>query len=244
MKRFSVISALVAFFILVTVALASGYSLFGDAQIVSPGNNSPNAVQLRSTCPSFPSFLCFSNNTFTFGGVDFDIPPGTTFATFDMLATDFKFIQGSCGSGSPRFQINVTNGTNSGNIFVYIGPPPAYAGCPMNVYLSTGDLLEGVNPIDTSQLPLGAFYDPYNVAVTKYGGYQVTGVQLVADGGWVFGVQTVHVDNVNIDGTLYTFDQPQSREQCKKSGWEVVTRTDNSTFKNQGDCIQYFNTGK
>jgi len=237
-----VVGALVAFIVLVSVALASGYSLFGDAQVVSPGNNSPNAVQLRSTCPSSPS--CLLNSTFTFGGIDFDIPAGTTFSTFDTLATDFKFTQGSCGGGSPRFQINVTNGTNSGNIFVYIGPPPSYVGCPPNTYQSTGDLLEGANPIDTSQLPSGSFYDPYSVAVTQYGSYQVTGVQLVADGGWVSGVQTVQVDNVNVDGTIYTFDQPQTREQCKKDGWEVVTRADNSTFKNQGDCIQYFNTGK
>src|SRR5689334_18253952 len=87
--RAGVVVALVAFFVLVGVALASGYSLFGDAQIVSPGNNSPNAVQLRSSCPSFPSFLCFSNSTFTVGGIDFDIPAGTTFATFATLATDF-----------------------------------------------------------------------------------------------------------------------------------------------------------
>jgi len=240
-----VVAALVAFLVLVSVALASGYSLFGDAQIVSPGRNSLHAVQLRSTCPG-GSPMCFINNTFTFGGIDFDIPAGTTFAMFYTLATDFMFTQGSCGGGSPRFQINVTNGTVSGNIFVYIGPPPAYAGCPMNLWQMTGDLLEGVNPIDTSQLPAGTFYDPYSVAVTKYGGYQVTGVQLVADGSWsqVGGVQTVLVDNVDIDGTIYTFDQPQTREECKKSGWEVVTRTDNSTFKNQGDCIQYFNTGK
>jgi hypothetical protein len=54
----------------------------------------------------------------------------------------------------------------------------------------------------------------------------------------------VQADNVDINGTIYTFDQPQTKEQCKKSGWQVVTRTDNSTFKNQGDCVQYFNTGK
>ena len=223
----------------------AGYSLFGDAQIVSPGNNSPNAAQIRSTCPGGPG-MCFLNNTFTFGGIDFDLPSGLTFASFLTLATDYKFTDGSCGGGGPRFQINVTNGTSSGNIQVYIGPPPSYTLCPMNIYQSTGDLLEGVNPIDTSQLPAGTFYDPYNVALTKYGTYQVTGVQLVTDGSWsqVGGVQTVHADNVDINGTIYTFDQPQTKEQCKKGGWEVTTRTDNSTFKNQGDCVQYFNTGK
>ena len=137
----------------------AGYSLFGDAQIVQPGNNSPNAVQIRSTCPGgFPT--CFINNSFTFGGVDFDIPAGITFADFQTLATDYMFTDGSCGGGSPRFVISLTNGTNSGDISVYLGPPPNYMFCPSNVWQSTGDLLEGVNPIDTSHLPAGTFYDP------------------------------------------------------------------------------------
>jgi hypothetical protein len=226
-------------------AFASGYSLFGDAQIVSPGNNSPNAVQMRSTCPGGAG-MCLVNNTFTFGGTDFDIPAGLTFANFARLATDYMFTQESCGGGSPRFQINVESGTTSGSIFVYLGPPPGYVGCPMNMWQISGDLLEGTNLIDTSQLPAGAFYDPYNVAVTKYGSYTVTGVQLVVDGSWSqpSGFQTVRADNVDINGTIYTFDEPQTKGQCKKSGWEVVTRANGSIFKNQGDCIQYFNTGK
>lgn len=35
---------------------------------------------------------------------------------------------------------------------------------------------------------------------------------------------------------------PVSREQCKDGGWARFN--DPRTFKNQGDCIQYFNTGK
>ena len=32
--------------------------------------------------------------------------------------------------------------------------------------------------------------------------------------------------------------------QCKSGGWMTKIRGDGSTFKNQGDCIQYVNTGK
>jgi hypothetical protein len=32
--------------------------------------------------------------------------------------------------------------------------------------------------------------------------------------------------------------------QCKSGGWMTKIRADGSTFKNQGDCIQYVNTGK
>jgi hypothetical protein len=226
---------------IVAASHAEGYTLFGDAEIVSPGspgNGSERAVQIRSDA------------TPGFGGIDFDIPAGTTFEELETLATDYWFeSDDSCGGGSPRFQINVEdpNSSDTGNIFVYLGPPPNYTLCPPSVWTSSGDLLEGVNLIDTSQLDLGIFYDPYAAAVIKYGDYVVTGVQLVVDAGWFFGdlEQTAHVDNTNIDGVIYTYERahPQSRDDCKDGGWETLAREDGSTFNNQGDCIQYVNTG-
>lgn len=35
-----------------------------------------------------------------------------------------------------------------------------------------------------------------------------------------------------------------TKDDCKGSGWETVTRSDGSTFKNQGDCISYVSNGK
>ena len=115
-----------------------------------------------------------------------DLASGTTFADLQTLSTDYKFeADDSCGGGSPRFQVDVTNGTDTGTIFVYIGPPPAYTLCPPNVWTNTGDLLEGVNPIDTSQLDLGTFYDPCTrPRCSSTAATVVTGVQVVADGGW------------------------------------------------------------
>ena len=37
---------------------------------------------------------------------------------------------------------------------------------------------------------------------------------------------------------------PASKAQCKEGEWQTHVRPDGSTFKNQGDCIQYVNTGK
>lgn len=46
------------------------------------------------------------------------------------------------------------------------------------------------------------------------------------------------VDNMS----LRTFaTAPSNADQCKKGGWQSFN---NPTFKNQGDCIQYVNTGK
>src|SRR4051812_23404723 len=96
-------------------ASSGPYSLFGDAQIVSPGHNSPHAAQTRSSATVPPNY----------GGIDFDVT-GLTVADLNNLGTDYMFTEGTCGGGSPRYQLN----TPSGNIFVYIGPAPAYTGCP------------------------------------------------------------------------------------------------------------------
>jgi hypothetical protein len=34
------------------------------------------------------------------------------------------------------------------------------------------------------------------------------------------------------------------KDSCKGHGWQMVFRADGSGFMNQGDCIQYVNTGK
>lgn len=45
--------------------------------------------------------------------------------------------------------------------------------------------------------------------------------------------------------TIYDFDpQPMNAEQCKKNGWKNLFRANGTGFKNQGDCIQYVNTGR
>jgi len=37
---------------------------------------------------------------------------------------------------------------------------------------------------------------------------------------------------------------PTRKDQCKNGGWMTLFRANGTTFKNQGDCIQYVNTGK
>jgi hypothetical protein len=83
---------------LVMATIGAGYTLFGDAMLVSPGNNSPTAAQTRSDAATPPNY----------GGVDFNIPAGLTVADLNKLSTDYMFTEGSCGGGSPRFQVNVT----------------------------------------------------------------------------------------------------------------------------------------
>lgn len=57
----------------------------------------------------------------------------------------------------------------------------------------------------------------------------------------------VYTDLVNFNGTTYDFEPylvATDKEQCKNGGFNDVRRNDGSTFRNQGDCIQYVNTGR
>jgi hypothetical protein len=217
----------------VALTLASGvalaatcYTLFGDAHFISPGNDSPRAVEAHAT------------ESGTFGGVDFSVPAGLTLSDLDILQTDYKFTQGSCSGGSPRFSVEVTNGTVTGTIFFYIGPPPNYTGCPANVWTSSGNLALPTNLVDTSQLPLGTFYDPYAAAQTKYGSYTVLSTALVVDTFSPLGDKTVQFDNTQINDTIYTYESAQS---CKHGGWEDLSGQNGfPVFKNQGACVSYF----
>jgi hypothetical protein len=41
-----------------------------------------------------------------------------------------------------------------------------------------------------------------------------------------------------------TFARPATTDSCKNGAWRNLVRSDFTSFKNQGDCIQYVNTGK
>lgn len=172
---------------------AKGYSLFGNAKFVKPGNHSARAVLLESSNTEAPGY----------SGINFKVPAGLTFANVQTLSMDYDFTINSCGGGAPRFQINIA-GVSA---FVYIGPPPNYTGCPMNVWTSSGNLVSPTSFVDTTQLPGGTFYDTFASADLKYGSDAVTGIQLVVDASFFFtnGQQDVRVDNVMINTKTYSF---------------------------------------
>jgi hypothetical protein len=62
---------------------------------------------------------------------------------------------------------------------------------------------------------------------------QLDGLRIVLNDG--------SVANVNFEASDGT---PANSDACKKGGWITSYRADFSTFKNQGDCIQYVKTGK
>ena len=236
-KIHATVIAVIALVVFTTVAFAASYTLFGDAAIVSPGNASPHAVQIRSDAG--PGF----------GGIRFDVPAGTTFADLDQLSTDFMpEADDLCTGGSPRFSIGIDtdgDGDRDGSIFVYFGPDSASAPCVPAVWQNTTDLLQTGKLLDTSQLPGGTFYDPYDAALLKFGPMKVTSLTVVVDSSWAHpdGEQTFLIDNTNVDGTVYTYDQPQDKDECKNGGWMNLTQPDGTPFKNQGDCVSFVASG-
>jgi len=54
----------------------------------------------------------------------------------------------------------------------------------------------------------------------------------------------VETDGVNFNGTIYDFElanTPSNKDECKKNGWEGLTDENGQPFRNQGQCVSYFN---
>ena len=59
--------------------------------------------------------------------------------------------------------------------------------------------------------------------------------------GWlvVNAFSNLALDNITRSGSV-----AENADDCHDGGWQTKFRADGSTFKNQGDCLQYVNTGK
>lgn len=52
----------------------------------------------------------------------------------------------------------------------------------------------------------------------------------------------VRTDLFNFNGTTYDFElthEPNSKDDCKKGGWQDMTDDDGNAFRNQGQCVSY-----
>lgn len=90
-----------------------------------------------------------------------------------------------------------------------------------------------ISELDGTLLHTWTLSNPTDVIGTTVGGHRY---------GW-FVIQefpVLAIDNVS----LVSVHEPENGGACKNDGWQARTRADGSSFKNQGDCIQYVNTGK
>jgi len=90
-----------------------------------------------------------------------------------------------------------------------------------------------ITMLDGTPLHTWTLSDPTDIIGTTVGGHRY---------GWIV-IQEfpiLAIDNVS----LLSVNQAGNAAACKNEGWQHLTRADGSLFKNQGDCIQYVNTGK
>lgn len=80
-----------------------------------------------------------------------------------------------------------------------------------------------------------------NPDATILGGYGVN--QGSGNGGLTASVDALRIAYGNIC-VVYDFEPFRATNECKKGGWQGLSRTDFTPFKNQGDCVSYMNTGK
>lgn len=142
----------------------------------------------------------------------------------------------------PRFVISASNNATRSGAF-----PKNPGGDPFAItttgwytfqhqfYSVGGVLTVDMSIIDASGIVLTTWMlsDSTDVIGTTVGGHRY---------GW-FVIQefpVLGIDNVS----LISVAQPANANACKNGDWESMTRVDGSSFKNQGDCIQYVNTAK
>ncbi|HEV8414470.1 MAG TPA: hypothetical protein VGQ49_12815 [Bryobacteraceae bacterium] len=89
-----------------------------------------------------------------------------------------------------------------------------------------------VTTLDGAPLHTWHLSDPTDIIGSTVGGHRY---------GWLVIQEftVLAIDNVS----LLSVNEAGNTSACKNEGWQHLTRSDGSIFKNQGDCIQYVNTG-
>lgn len=234
MKKKVMFSAITALFLMVTAVFAAVLtgSTFGEATALGNG-----------------SYTLVSDASPGFGGVNYTLPVPVNFSDIRTLQTQqTPESDDGCVTGSPRFQLNVdTDGDEEAdaNVFVYTYYAPDSCPGDSDDLAGTGGNGDIAGTYDTAQLVPGTQVSTYTATAALFAAnptWKITGIQLVIDSGYSFpdGEQTVTV----VPTVEVIFGPPTTSGACKNGGWRVLTRADNSPFKNQGDCIQYVNTGK
>ena len=213
MKRFLVVLLCV---LAVPAAASAAISGIGGGTTISNGQ---------------ATLVANADNPFSF--ISFDDLAGQPVGNLDSLAADV--VQADYGLGSPRFSVELSNGTDTKSVFVYLGDLPNLNTGGTG---DTGNLLDSTLAgarVDSTQLG-GPFYGTWQdaLAAAEHSGYTtISEIDVVVDGV----SQTVVLDSVTINGTTYGFS-PASKDGCKNGGWQIFG------FENQGECVSAFASGK
>lgn len=176
-------------------------------------------------------------------------PADTSLASVNELSYYTKQIGAAFAGGDASYQLPVfLNGTTGFTTFVY---EPYQNGTVQNGVWQSWD-------VDAGQFWSSRSVTCSNGNVVAGGGgapfYTLAQIKIMCPEAVVlgFGVNigsnnpsyNVETDLVNFNGTTYDFElynAPKSKDECKDSGYKGLTDSNNQPFKNQGQCVSYFN---
>jgi hypothetical protein len=143
-----------------------------------------------------------SDDATPYSFISFDDLNGQPVANLTELSADVVSGTG-WGGGSPRFQVKVSNGSATQNIFVYLGDLP---NLDMGSTGSTGNLLDTGVRIDSTKIggPVYGSWADAKAAAAASGYTTISNIALMVDGGWK-APQTFVFDAVSINGTVNPF---------------------------------------
>ncbi len=152
---------------------------------------------------------------------------------FNGLATNITFNLNNLAVPNQVIYSIAYNTSNYGS--APMGPTACSAtfqGCgydSLNVAVDGGAPTVGVNPA-----PDDAYFSTETAGNYCDGGIGGTDVFRLDAGCWTGYKPVVRFTTSNV---------PTNANQCKNSGWQTRTRLDGTTFRNQGQCNKYVNTG-
>ena len=231
----------------ITLVLAGLFATAGAAAAANPllcfdgttdtANGDTGGVVYGGVCTLNGSGGATLNNSVPVGSGDYS---GVYFASSSISGkplsqvTDLSFnYTGTATAGSPRISLPIdTNGDGATDFYAFIGA----------FYCNNGaGLVDPMNDSTCTIFYTGNTTGDANWAtfVSLHPTWRVrTDVPfIIADDPGLWTVSNVHLGAANVSTAT-------NKDDCKKGGWSDLTRADGSHFKNQGDCIQYVNTGK
>ena len=149
--------------------------------------------------------------------------------------TDLSFnYTGTATAGSPRISLPIdTNNDGTTDFYAFIGAFYCNNGAglvdPLHDATCTIFYTGGPASGDASWAAFVAAHPTWRVSNDV--------PFIIADDAGLWTVSNVHLGAAASHTAV-------AKDDCKKGGWADLVRADGSSFKNQGDCIQYVNTGK
>jgi hypothetical protein len=149
-----------------------------------------------------------TSNEFGYGLVSAGFHSGTTFSQLGSLETDYNLTKGTCAGGSPRYQVDLSDGNpaDAVSLYVYFGTPP-FGGCNSGQN-HEGEVIGGTAAQwfvfgggNNSNVPM-----TYSQVKAAFGSYNLLDVQIAVDGGWAQtggDTQQVSVTNWGINGKYF-----------------------------------------